>query len=95
MQLHQIAMQASLKAAHDSITACAVSDFRGDISNLDIPVLIIRGEDDAFVPFVSTAKQAAKLMPTATLTIYENAPHGLLFTHKERLNSDLLDFLRR
>jgi pimeloyl-ACP methyl ester carboxylesterase len=94
MQLHQIAMQSSLKAAHDSITACAVSDYREDLNGIDIPVLIIHGEDDAFVPLESTARQAAALIPTATLKIYEGAPHGLLFTHKERLNADLLAFLR-
>ncbi len=95
MQLHQIAMQSSLKAAHDSITACAMTDYRADIMKFDIPVLIIHGEDDAFVPYGATARQAAELMPDAELKVYEGAPHGLLFTHKDRLNSDLLSFIRQ
>ncbi|MGZ9719516.1 alpha/beta fold hydrolase [Rhizobium miluonense] len=95
MQLHQIAMQSSLKAAHDSITACAVTDYRHDIEKFDVPVLIIHGEDDAFVPFHATARQAAELIPNAVLKVCEGAPHGLLFTHKDRLNSDLLTFLRQ
>jgi len=95
MQLHQIAMQSSLKAAHDSITACALTDYRTDIAKFDMPVMIIHGQDDAFVPFSATARQAAELMPYAQLKIYENAPHGLLFTHKDRLNADLLNFLRQ
>jgi non-heme chloroperoxidase len=95
MQLHQIAMQSSLKAAHDSITACAMTDYRGDIQKFDIPVLIIHGDEDAFVPFGATAQQAIQLMPNAVLKVYEGAPHGLLFTHKDRLNSDLLTFIRQ
>ena len=94
IQLHQIAMQGSLKAAHDAITACAATDYRGDIKRFDVPVLIIHGEDDAFVPFKATAEQAIQLIPEAELKVYERAPHGLLFTHKYRLNQDLLGFLR-
>jgi pimeloyl-ACP methyl ester carboxylesterase len=88
-------MQSSLKAAHDSITACAMTDYRGDIQKFDVPVLIIHGEDDSFVPFGATAQQAIQLMPNATLKVYEGAPHGLLFTHKDRLNNDLLTFIRQ
>lgn len=95
MQLHQIAMQASLKATHDSITACALTDYRDDIKKFDMPVLIIHGEDDAFVPFTATARQAAQLIPNSELKVYETAPHGLLFTHKDRLNADLLAFLQQ
>jgi pimeloyl-ACP methyl ester carboxylesterase len=95
MQLHQIAMQASLKASHDAITACAATDYRTDIKKFDMPVLIVHGEDDAFVPFSATARQAAELIPNSVLKVYENAPHGLLFTHKDRLNDDLLTFLRQ
>ncbi|WP_246691023.1 alpha/beta fold hydrolase [Neorhizobium alkalisoli] len=95
IQLHQIAMQSSLKASHDAVTACAMTDYRPDIRGLNIPVMIIHGEDDAFVPFKATAKQAAELLPGAVLKVYENAPHGLLFTHKDRLNSDILSFLRQ
>lgn len=54
---------------------------------------MIHGERDAFVPFDATARQAAELFPNATLKVYEGAPHGVLFTHKDRLNQDLLAFV--
>jgi non-heme chloroperoxidase len=91
--VQQLALMASLKASHDAVTACASTDYRDDIRRFDVPVLIIHGEDDAFVPFAATGRQAAKLFPQAQLKVYEKAPHGLLFTHKDRLNADLLAFL--
>ncbi|MBO9621239.1 MAG: alpha/beta hydrolase [Sphingomonas sp.] len=93
MHVQQLALMASLKASHDSVTACAETDYREDIAGFDVPVLIVHGELDAFVPFDATARQAIALFPNARLEIYEGAPHGLLFTHKERLNADLLGFL--
>jgi pimeloyl-ACP methyl ester carboxylesterase len=91
--VHHMALQASLKATHDCVTACALTDYRDDIDGFDVPVLVIHGEKDAFVPFEATARQAIQLFPNATLKIYEDAPHGVLFTHKDRLNQDLLDFV--
>lgn len=91
--VHHMALQGSLKAAHDAVTACATTDYRDDIAAFDVPVLVIHGENDAFVPFTATARQAAELFPDATLRIYEGAPHGVLFTHKDRLNRDLLEFI--
>jgi pimeloyl-ACP methyl ester carboxylesterase len=91
--VHHMGLQGSLKAAHDAVTACAVTDYRDDIGRFDVPVLVIHGEKDAFVPFEATARQAVDLFPDATLKVYEGAPHGLLFTHKDRLNQDLLSFI--
>lgn len=91
--VHHMALQGSLKATHDCVTAGAATDYRDDIAGFDVSVLIIHGEKDAFVPFEATARQAIQLFPDATLKIYEGAPHGVLFTHKERLNQDLLDFV--
>ncbi|SFK40373.1 Pimeloyl-ACP methyl ester carboxylesterase [Sphingomonas sp. NFR04] len=93
--VHQMALQGSLKAAHDAVTACAETDYRDDIGRFDVPVLVIHGERDAFVPFDATARQAAALFPDATLKVYPGAPHGILFTHKDQLNQDLLQFLTR
>jgi non-heme chloroperoxidase len=91
--VQQLALMASLKASHDAVTACATTDYRDDIAKFDVPVLLIHGEEDAFVPFSATARQAAELFPNVDLKLYEGAAHGLLFTHKERLNADLLAFL--
>ena len=91
--IHQMGLQASLKATHDAVTACATTDYRDEIGRFDVPVLVIHGERDAFVPFDATARQAAELFPNAMLKVYEGAPHGVLFTHKDRLNQDLLAFV--
>ena len=91
--VHQMALQGSLKGAHDAVTACANTDYRDDIAGFDVPVLLIHGEHDAFVPFNATARQAAALFPDVRLQVYEGAPHGVLFTHKDRLNRDLLEFI--
>ena len=56
--------------------------------------LSIHGDDDQIVPIDGSARAVARLLPTAELKIYEGAPHGLTFTHRERLNADLLNFLR-
>jgi non-heme chloroperoxidase len=91
--VHQMALQGSLKGAHDAVTACQVTDYRDDIRRFDVPVLVVHGDQDAFVPFNATARQATELFRDATLKVYEGAPHGLLFTHKDRLNQDLLNFI--
>lgn len=91
--IHQMALQGSLKATHDAVTACAITDYRDDIQRFDVPVLVIHGERDAFVPFDATARQAVDLFPDVTLKVYEGAPHGVVFTHKDRLNQDLLSFI--
>jgi pimeloyl-ACP methyl ester carboxylesterase len=91
--IHQMALQGSLKATHDAVSACADTDYRDDIRRFDVPVLLIHGERDAFVPFDATARQAAALFPDVTLNVYPGAPHGVLFTHKDQLNQDLLQFI--
>jgi non-heme chloroperoxidase len=87
-------MQAGHKNTFDCIKAFSETDFTEDLKKFDIPTLIIHGDDDQIVPIKSSALQSAKLVKNATLKIYEGAPHGLTDTHKERLNNDLLEFLR-
>ena len=91
--IQHMALLGSLKAAHDAVTACAMTDYREDISGFDVPVLIIHGEEDAFVPLSATAQQGIELFPDATLKVYEGAPHAVLYTHAERLNADLMEFI--
>jgi non-heme chloroperoxidase len=87
-------MQAGHKNTFDCIKAFSETDFTEDLKKFDIPTLILHGDDDQIVPIKSSALQSAKLVKNATLKIYEGAPHGLTDTHKERLNNDLLEFLR-
>ncbi len=87
-------MQAGHKNTYDCIKAFSETDFTEDLKKFDVPTLILHGDDDQIVPIAAAALRSAKLVKNATLKIYEGAPHGLAETHKERLNSDLLEFLR-
>ena len=87
-------MQAGHKNTYDCIKAFSETDFTEDLKKFDVPTLILHGDDDQIVPIAAAALRSAKLVKNATLKIYEGAPLGLAETHKERLNSDLLEFLK-
>ena len=87
-------MQAGHKNTYDCIKAFSETDFTENLKKFDLPTLILHGDDDQIVPIAAAALRSAKLVRNATLKIYEGAPHGLTETHKERLNNDLLEFLR-
>lgn len=89
------AMQASLKATLDCAKAFATTDFRPDLAAFSVPSLIIHGTDDKTMPIDASARSAAKGIANSKLIEYAGAPHGLFATHKERLTTDLLDFLRQ
>ena len=63
------------------------------MSGIDIPVLLIHGDRDRSAPLELTARPAAQLLPNCRLLIYEGAPHGLIYTHMERLHRDMLEFI--
>ena len=86
-------MQGGLKNQLDCIEAFSETDFTDDLKRLDVPTLIIHGDDDQIVPIDASAHAAAKLLKYATLKIYPGASHGLIDTHKDTLNDDLLAFL--
>jgi non-heme chloroperoxidase len=88
-------MQAGHKNTYDSIAAFSATDFREDLRKFDVPTLVIHGDDDQIVPIDAAAKASAALIRNARLIVYPGAPHGLADTHKDRLNQDLLDFLRQ
>jgi non-heme chloroperoxidase len=88
------AMQGGLKNELDSIKAFSETDFTGDLKKFDVPTLIIHGDDDQIVPIKASAMIAAKLIKNSTLKIYPGGSHGLADTHKDQLNTDLLDFLK-
>lgn len=87
-------MRAGHKNTFDCIKAFSETDFTKDLDKFDVPTLIIHGDDDQIVPIGAAALCSAKLVRNATLKIYMGAPHGLIDTHKDRLNADLLAFLR-
>ncbi|WP_368563747.1 alpha/beta fold hydrolase [Pseudoxanthomonas sp. UTMC 1351] len=88
-------MQAGHKNTYDSIAAFSATDFREDLKKFDVPTLVVHGDDDQIVPLDASGKASAKLIKGAELIVYEGAPHGLADTHKDRLNQDLLNFLRK
>ncbi|SFG13335.1 non-heme chloroperoxidase [Palleronia marisminoris] len=89
-----MAMMASPKATLDCIDAFGHTDLRRDMKAIDVPTLVVHGTGDAVVPIDTSSRAAAKAIKDATLKEYEHAPHGLLATHAEQLNRDLIDFLK-
>lgn len=87
-------MMASHKATFDCIKAFSETDFTEDLKKFDIPTLVLHGDDDQIVPIAAAALAAAKLIKNAKLVVYPGAPHGLTDTHKDKLNADLLAFLK-
>jgi non-heme chloroperoxidase len=87
-------MQAGLKNAYDSIKAFSETDFTEDLKKFDVPTLVMHGEDDQVVPVKDSAKKSARLIKGAKEIYYPGLPHGLTATHADRVNSDLLAFLR-
>ena len=87
-------MQAGLKNAYDSIKAFSETDFNEDRKKIDVPTLIMHGEDDQIVPIHDSAVNAAKLIKGAKEIYYPGASHGLTATHQDQVNADLLSFLR-
>jgi len=87
-------MQAGHHNAFECIKAFSETDFRGDLAAVDIPTLVIHGDDDQVVPFAVGGQASAAAIPGSTLRVYEGAPHGITDTHKDRLGRDLLEFAR-
>jgi non-heme chloroperoxidase len=87
-------MQVGMKGALDCIKAFSETDLTEDLKRIDVPTLIIHGDDDQIVPIGASALLSSKIIEDATLKIYPGAPHGLTSTHKEQFNADLLAFLK-
>jgi non-heme chloroperoxidase len=86
-------MQAGLKNAYESIKAFSETDFTEDLKKIDVPTLVMHGEDDQIVPVKDSAKKSARLIKGAKEIYYPGAPHGLTATHQHQVNADLLNFL--
>src|SRR5215510_14969308 len=87
-------MQAGAKGSYDSVKAFSETDFTEDLKKFDIPTLVMHGEDDQIVPVKDSAKKSARLIRGAKEIYYPGAPHGLTATHQDRVNADLLAFLK-
>jgi non-heme chloroperoxidase len=87
-------MQAGLKNAYESIKAFSETDFTEDLKKIDVPTLVMHGEDDQIVPVKDSAVKSARLIRGAKEIYYPGAPHGLTATHQDQVNADLLSFLR-
>jgi len=87
-------MQAGFPAAYDCIKAFSETDFREDLKKIDVPTLVIHGDDDQIVPFKVGGARSSKMIKGATLKVYKGAPHGLMSTNKVQFNTDLLAFAR-
>ena len=88
-----LASVASPRATEQCAIAFAQTDFRQDVQAVSVPTLIIHGDDDQTVPIEASGNRTASMIPAAQYLVYEGAPHGLFYTHKERLNQDLLQFI--
>jgi non-heme chloroperoxidase len=89
----RLSMQAGTAAAIQCIKAFSETDFRADLAKIDVPTLIIHGDDDQVVPIAVGGQRSAKMIRDAKFIVYEGAPHALMTTHRERFNKDLLSFI--
>jgi len=85
---------ASPRATQECAKAFATTDFRKEMHTVNVPTLIIHGDEDKTVPITPTGMESTKLIPDNEMLIYQGAPHGLFYTEKEKLNKDLLIFLK-
>lgn len=82
------------RATQQCALSFANTDFRADVEAIKVPTLIIHGDSDKTVPIEASSERTAKMIPSAEYKVYEGAPHGLFFTHRDELNQDLIDFCR-
>jgi non-heme chloroperoxidase len=86
-------MTVGIRGALECITAFSETDLTEDLKAIDVPTLILHGDDDQIVPIGASARKSVELVRDATLKVYPGAPHGLTGAHEEEFNADLLAFL--
>jgi len=87
-------MMGSIKAQYECVRVLSETDFFDDLKSIDIPVLIMHGEDDQICPFPASGAKSIKLLKHGTLKTYPGLPHGMPTTHAEMINGDLLEFIK-
>jgi non-heme chloroperoxidase len=88
-----LASVASPKATKECMIAFGSTDFREDIAKINVPTLIIHGNNDKTVPIEISSNKTSKLIANNQYLVYDGAPHGLFYTHRERFNNDLVEFI--
>jgi len=86
-------MMGGAKAHYDGIVAFSHTDFTEDLKKITVPVLVMHSEDDQIVPYVAAGPLSAKLLQNGTLKTYKDLPHGMITSHAETVNADLLAFI--
>jgi non-heme chloroperoxidase len=89
----EMALTGSKRSTLAAAKAWSTTDFREEMKDISIPVLVIHGDSDATVPIEVSGARSVKVLPNATLSVYEGAPHGLFITHADKLNAELLQFI--
>ena len=87
-------MQAGFNAVYECIKVFSETDLTEDLKKIDVPTLILHGDDDQIVPIADSALLSAKIVKNATLKVYKGAPHGMPATLKDQINADLLAFIK-
>jgi non-heme chloroperoxidase len=87
-------MMGGAKPHYDCIAVFSETDFTEDLKQIKVPVLVMHGDDDQVVPYADSAPLSVKLLRTGTLKTYSGYPHGMMSTHPEVINRDILDFIR-
>src|SRR5262249_51231773 len=87
-------LQCSVPIAIACNEAVTTTDFRVDLAKISPPALVVHGDRDASAPLALTGKPTAALIRGSRLRVYEGAPHGLMYTHTDRVNADILQFIR-
>jgi non-heme chloroperoxidase len=86
-------MMGGIKAQYDCIKAFSETDFTEDLKRIDVPTLVMHGEDDQIVPFADSGPLSAKLLKNSKTKFYPGYPHGMPTTHAAHINADILDFV--
>jgi non-heme chloroperoxidase len=87
-------MMGGIKGQYDCIREFSEVDYTPDLKKIDVPTLIVHGDDDQIVPIADSSMLSAKIAKNATLKVYKGAPHGLATTHQDKLNDDLPAFIK-
>jgi non-heme chloroperoxidase len=87
-------MMGGAKAHYDCIKAISETDFTADLKEIDVPTLVLHGDDDQIVPYEDAALLSVKLLQHGRLKVYPGYPHGMLTVNAEELNADILAFIR-
>ena len=87
-------MMGGAKAHYDGIVAFSQTDFSEDLKKINVPVLVMHGDDDQIVPIQNSALLSAKLVKNGTLKVYPGYPHGMATVHPDVINADLLAFMK-